>query len=91
MEFNDKNFKIIDDIVISEINNESVLLNLKNGIYFQVNELGSYIIYQLNQYSSLESLNNKIIKDFDVSPNKSKKDLLAFIRELENKNLLHYK
>lgn len=91
MEFNDKNFKIIDDIVISEINNESVILNLKNGIYFQVNELGSYIIYQLNQYSSLESLNNKIIKDFDVSPNKSKKDLLAFIRELENKNLLHYK
>ena len=91
MEFNDKNFKIIDDIVISEINNESVILNLKNGIYFQVNELGSYIICQLNQYSSLESLNNKIIKDFDVSLNKSKKDLLAFIRELENKNLLHYK
>ena len=91
MEFNDKIFKIVDDIVLSKINNESVILNLKNGIYFQVNELGSYIIYQLNQYSSLESLNNKIIKDFDVSPNKSKKDLLAFIRELENKNLLHYK
>ena len=91
MEFNDKIFKIVDDIVLSKINNESVILNLKNGIYFQVNELGSYIICQLNQYSSLESLNNKIIKDFDVSPNKSKKDLLAFIRELENKNLLHYK
>ena len=91
MEFNDKNFKIIDDIVISEINNESVILNLKNGIYFQVNELGSYIISQLNQYSTFEILNNKIIEAFDVPPNKSKKDLLAFIKALESKNLLHYK
>ena len=63
MEFNDKIFKIVDDIVLSKINNESVILNLKDGIYFQVNELGSYIICQLNQYSSLESLNNKIIKE----------------------------
>ena len=84
MEFNDKIFKIVDDIALSKINNESVILNLKNGIYFQVNELGSYIISQLNQYSTFESLNNKIIEDFDVSPNKSKKDL-------ESKNLLQYK
>ena len=91
MEFNDKIFKIVDDIVLSKINNESVILNLKNGIYFQVNELGSYIISQLNQYSTFESLNNKIIEDFDVSPNKSKKDLLAFIKDLESKNLLQYK
>tara|TARA_S200000501_G_C20826126_1_gene745045 strand:- start:1551 stop:1826 length:276 start_codon:yes stop_codon:yes gene_type:complete len=91
MEFNDKIFKIVDDIVLSKINNESVILNLKNGIYFQVNELGSYIISQLNQYSTFESLNNKIVEDFDVSPNKSKKDLLAFIKDLESKNLLHYK
>ena len=91
MEFNDKIFKIVDDIALSKINNESVILNLKNGIYFQVNELGSYIIDQLNQYSTFESLNNKIIEDFDVSPNKSKKDLLAFIKDLESKNLLHYK
>ena len=91
MEFNDKIFKIVDDIALSKINNESVILNLKNGIYFQVNELGSYIISQLNQYSTFESLNNKIIEDFDVSPNKSKKDLLAFIKDLESKNLLQYK
>ena len=80
-----------DDIVISEINNESVILNLKTGIYFQANELGSYIVSQLKQYSTFESLNNKIAEDFDVAPNKSEKDLLSFIKDLESKNLLHYK
>ena len=91
MEFKDEIFKIVDDIVVSEINNESVILNLKTGIYFQVNELGSYIVSQLNQYSTVESLNNKITEDFDVAPNKSEKDLLRFIKDLESKGLLHYK
>ena len=91
MEFKDEIFKIVDDIVVSEINNESVILNLKTGIYFQVNELGSYIVSQLNQYSTVESLKNKITEDFDVAPNKSEKDLLSFIKDLESKGLLHYK
>ena len=91
MELKDKIFKIIDDIVISKINDESVIVNLKTGIYFQVNELGSYIVAQLNQYSTFESLNNKITEDFEVAPNKSEEDLLSFIKDLESKNLLHYK
>tara|TARA_B100000927_G_C16194807_1_gene361024 strand:- start:169 stop:444 length:276 start_codon:yes stop_codon:yes gene_type:complete len=91
MEFKDEIFKLVDDIVVSEINNESVILNLKTGIYFQVNELGSYIFSQLNQYSTFESLNNKINEEFDVAPNKSEKDLLTFIKDLEIKGLLQYK
>ncbi len=91
MELKERIFKMNDDIVISEINNESVILNLKTGIYFQANELGSYIVSQLKQYSTFESLNNKIAEDFDVAPNKSEKDLLSFIKDLESKNLLHYK
>lgn len=91
MEFKDKIFKIVDDIVVSEINDESVILNLKTGIYFQVNELGTYIISQLNEYSTFESLNQKIIEDFNVTLIKSEKDLLVFIKDLESKNLLHYK
>ena len=91
MKFKDRTFKIIDDVVVSQINDESIILNLKTGIYFQINELGSYIVSKLNNYSTIETLNNRVTEDFDVSPNKSKKDLLVFIRDLDSKNLLHYK
>jgi DNA modification methylase len=84
-------FKITDDIVISEINNESVILNLISGVYFQVNELGTFIISQLEDYSTFETLNDKIIKDFNVTKKESEKDLLIFIKDLESKNLLHFK
>tara|TARA_B100000242_G_scaffold267785_1_gene217463 strand:+ start:3469 stop:3744 length:276 start_codon:yes stop_codon:yes gene_type:complete len=91
MKFKDRTFKIIDDVVVSQINDESIILNLKTGIYFQINELGSYIVSKLNNYSTFETLNNRVTEDFDVSPNKSKKDLLVFIKDLDSKNLLHYK
>tara|TARA_A100001388_G_C28683947_1_gene457775 strand:- start:61 stop:336 length:276 start_codon:yes stop_codon:yes gene_type:complete len=91
MKFEDRTFKIIDDVVVSQINDESIILNLKTGIYFQINELGSYIVSKLNNYSTFETLNNRVTEDFDVSPNKSKKDLLVFIKDLDSKNLLHYK
>ena len=91
MDMKETLFKITDDIVISEINNESVILNLISGVYFQVNELGTFIISQLEDYSTFETLNDKIIKDFNVTKKESEKDLLIFIKDLESKNLLHFK
>ena len=55
-----RNFKISDEVAISEINNESVILNLSTGIYFQTNELGSFIVSQLNEYTSLEDLKERV-------------------------------
>ena len=85
-----KSFKIADEVVVSKINDESVLLNLNTGIYFQVNDLGSFIISELSEFISLNSLQNKIMKNFDVTASECESDLLRFIEALEEKNLLHF-
>lgn len=84
----DTNFKIAADVVVSEINDESVLLNLKTGIYFQVNELGSFIISELKNYTNTAKLQEKIISSFDVTNELCKKDIENFIEILLEKNLL---
>ena len=67
------------------------LIKLKNtGIYFQVNDLGSFIISELSEFISLNSLQNKIMKNFDVTASECESDLLKFIEALEEKNLLHF-
>ena len=86
----ERNFKIADDIVISEINNESVVLSLNTGIYFQTNELGSFIISQLSEYTDLGNLQDKILQNFDVAVEECQNDLLQFIDKLKEKNLLHF-
>ena len=84
----DTKFKISSDVVISEINNESVLLNLNTGIYFQVNEMGSFIISELTNYQNIATLQEKIILSFDVSAEACKEDLENFLETLLEKNLL---
>jgi hypothetical protein len=42
-------------------------MNLNTGIYFQVNELGSFIISELKNYQNIATLQEKIILSFDVS------------------------
>tara|TARA_B100001059_G_C17432110_1_gene378486 strand:- start:91 stop:357 length:267 start_codon:yes stop_codon:yes gene_type:complete len=85
-----RNLKISDDVAISEINNESVILNLNTGIYFQTNELGSFIVSHLNEYTSLESLKEKIMQNFEVTEDQCQIDLLNFIEILKEKNLLNF-
>ena len=84
----DTKFKISSDVVISEINNESVIMNLNTGIYFQVNELGSFIISELKNYQNIATLQEKIILSFDVSAEVCKDDLENFLEILLEKNLL---
>ena len=84
----DTKFKISSDVVISELNNESVLLNLNTGIYFQVNELGTFIITELKNYQNIVTLQEKIILRFDVSAQACKDDLENFLETLLKKNLL---
>ena len=84
----DTKYKISSDVVISEINNESVILNLNTGIYFQVNELGSFIITELKNYQNILTLQEKIILSFDVSAEECKDDLENFLKILLEKSLL---
>lgn len=81
-------FKISSDIAISEINHESVLLDLNTGKYFQANELGSFIISELKDYKSMDELQKKIILSFNVRDEACNDDLEGFINKLLEKNLL---
>ena len=85
-----RNFKISDDVVVSKIDSESVILNLNTGIYFQTNELGSFIISQLDEYTSLDYLKGRIMQNFEVPDDQCHIDLLNFIEILKEKSLLKF-
>ena len=84
-------FMISEDIVISEINNDSVILNLNTGIYFQTNELGSFIVSLLTEFHSLRTIEDKITHSFDVTRDNCHNDILKFIENLHEKRLLRFK
>ena len=84
----DTEFKISSNVVKSELNNQSVILNLNTGVYFQVNELGTFIISELKNYTDITTLQKKISLSFNVSNEEYKDELKKFIEILVKKNLL---
>lgn len=84
----DNKFKISSNVVISELNHESVILNLNTGVYFQANELGTFIISELKNYTDIPTLQEKISLSFNVSNELYKDELKKFIETLVEKNLL---
>lgn len=84
----DNKFKISSNIVTSELNHESVILNLNTGVYFQANELGTFIISELKNYTDITTLQEKISLSFNVSNEEYKDELKKFIEILVKKNLL---
>jgi len=87
----DTEFKISSNVVKSELNNQSVILNLNTGVYFQVNELGTFIISELKNYTDITTLQEKISLSFNVSNEVYKDELKKFIDTLIEKNLLKIK
>ena len=87
----DTEFKISSNVVTSELNNQSVILNLNTGVYFQANELGTFIISELKNYTDITTLQEKISLSFNVSNEVYKDELKKFIDTLIEKNLLKIK
>ena len=62
-DFKNVTFKISDDIALSELNDESIALNLDSGKYFQLNELATFIFKNLENFTSIDNLKRMFLKN----------------------------
>jgi hypothetical protein len=83
-------FRIAQDKTSSNLENETIVLDYSNGIYFELNQLGGYIWNLLQSYSSItfNELLNKIIEEFEISKEMCQTDLEAFLQNLIHDKLI---
>lgn len=70
------------DVAHKEVGGESVLLSLRHGRYFALNEVGSVAWNRLSAGASLLEARDAIVEGFDVAPDIAWTDLVALVREL---------
>jgi hypothetical protein len=71
-----------EDVLFQKLDQEAVLLNLKSGVYFGLDPIGTYIWTVLPESDSLEQVAEAITRVYDVSKERSSEDLLRLIREM---------
>jgi hypothetical protein len=70
------------------VGEDGVLVHLDSGRVIVVNEVGHYIVQQLEQPMSREALVEAVVAEFDVSAEQAEKDIDLFLDELGSEQLV---
>ena len=80
--------KVPDDVLISNLQGESVILNLDSERYFGLDDVGTRFLSVLTTSDSIEAAYNTLIQEYDVDPDVLRHDLLALVENLVAQGLI---
>ncbi len=80
--------EIPEDILFSKAVDEMVLLNLVDGKYFSLDDVGTRMWILLSEYKQLKPVYQALLEEYKVDPEQLEHDLLALTERLVAHNLL---
>jgi hypothetical protein len=80
--------RISDDVAFRELEGESVLLNMRTGIYFGLDAVGTRIWQLIEQHGRLASVRDELVREFEVDADAATRDLLDLAGELAERGLV---
>lgn len=80
--------KKAEDVIIRELDGESVLLNLDSEIYFGLDDVGTRMWTHLTTSTSIQAAFEMLRKEYNVDTGQLRNDLGELLRELFESGLL---
>ena len=77
-----------DDVLISKLQEESVILNLDSERYYGLDDVGTSFLSALTTSDSIETAYDRLSREYDVDPQVLRDDLLALVENLIDQGLL---
>lgn len=80
--------RVADDVLISNLQEESVILNLDSERYYGLDDVGTRFISVLNESESIEAAYEVLRDEYDVDPHSLRQDLFELIENLLDQGIL---
>jgi hypothetical protein len=77
-----------DDVLISNLQDESVVLNLESERYYGLDDVGTRFLSILTTSESIEAAYDRLREEYEVDPQVLRKDLLALVEKLIEQGLI---
>ena len=77
-----------DDVLISRLQEESVILNLDSERYYGLDDVGTRFLSALTTSDSIETAYDQLRNEYDVDPQVLRGDLLALVENLSDQGLV---
>jgi len=78
------------DVLVSELDGESVILNLKTESYFGLDEVGARMWSVFTSAGSIEAAYETLKDQWDVEPDLLRKDLTRLLEQLAAEGLVRF-
>jgi hypothetical protein len=76
------------DVLVQELQGESVLLNLNSERYFGLDEVGTRMWTVLSKSQSIQQAYDALLAEYDVEPDVLRRDLVDLIDKLVDRGLV---
>ena len=80
--------RVPDDVLISNLQEESVILNLNSERYFGLDNVGTRMLSVLSESVSIEAAYQALLSEYDVDPHVLRQDLTSLIENLIEQGLV---
>ena len=80
--------KIPDDVLISNLQEESVILNLDSERYYGLDDVGTRFLSILTTSDSIEAAYQTLLKEYDVDGQVLRQDLLEVVEKLVDQGIV---
>ena len=77
-----------DGVLISHLQEESVILNLESERYFGLDDVGTRFLTVLTTSQTIEAAYETLSSEYDVDPQVLRQDLVALVENLVDQGLL---
>jgi hypothetical protein len=79
---------VTKEAVHCDVEEEVVILSMKDGVYYGLNSVGAFIWNQIQKPQKVEKIRNAILEEFDVDKGECEADLMELLGELLEKDLI---
>jgi hypothetical protein len=80
--------RVNDDVLSQDLNGEAVLLNLKTGVYFGLDPVGSRVWGLLVEHAEVAKILEALVSEYDVPRDRCAADLVTLITQLQEHQLV---
>ena len=77
-----------NEVFANEIDGEAVMMNIQTGKYYGLDEIGSRIWELLEHKIQVKEIIEQLQKEYDVSEQQCKRDVLNLLNELKTNQLI---
>ena len=78
-----------DDVLISNLQEESVILNLDSERYYGLDDVGTRFLSVLNTSDSIEAAYEVLRDEYEVDAHKLRQDLIELVEDLTKQGILN--